>query len=164
MTKKILILVILGDIILAAFLVWSFYQFRGLSAQNSLLDDNIENLSFKKRSMLSNKTESGYLDNSILVLKSYFISSDQKIAVIDNLEKIAGRSGITYVLNNAVDGEKVSLDIGVRGSFRDIYYFIRLLEESGYWVSFDKVSLSRNSDREGNWSGSMVINIPNLDK
>lgn len=159
------ILIIIADIILAVFLVWLVMQTNNFSEQNALLKGQLDDLAAKKSELSTNKTGSAHLADSLQILDGYFVSSDQKVLLIDSLEKLASQAGIGYVLNNAIDGDRISLDISVKGSFRSIYYFIRLLETSGYWVSFEKLSLSRGTDKVvGDWSGSMVINIPNSDK
>lgn len=163
--KYLPMLIITVDIILVLFLLWSMYKVNSLSNQNALIKWQVDELIDKKSKLSTNKSEVGRLDESLMILNSYFVSSEERVSMIDNLEKLAGKSNVGYVLNNAIEGDRMSLDIGVKGSFRNIYYFIRLLETSGYWVSFEKVSLSRSTEGGiGSWSGSIVVNIPNSDK
>lgn len=155
------IMIITADIILVVFLGWLIIQTNSLSKQNAVVKGQLDDLTAKKSQLSTNKTESGRLADSLQILNGYFVSPEEKVLVIDNLEKLASQAGITYTLNNALDGERVALDMSVKGSWRNIYYFIRLLETDNYWISFEKISLARGTDKEvGTWSGSLVINIP----
>jgi hypothetical protein len=158
-------LIILANIILAVFLGWLIIQVNQQSNQNALVKNQLADLTTQKSQMSMSKTESGRLADSLQILNGYFVSPEEKVLLIDRLEKLADKAGITYSLNNAIDGERVSLDMSVKGTFRNIYYFIKLLESNNYWVSFEKISLSRGTDKgAGTWSGSLVITIPKSDK
>lgn len=159
------ILIILGNLILLVFLGWLIFQTNNLSTQNASVENQLISLMKKKNEIISSKNDSTYLVDSLKVLNGYFILPDQKVLVIANLEKLAKQAGIDYVLNNAIDGQRVSLDMSVGGPFKNIYYFIRLLETNGYWVSFEKISLSKGAvAKSSHWVGSMVVSIPNADK
>jgi hypothetical protein len=162
-TKKYFpVIIIFIDIVLIVFLIWLVTQVNNLSGQNALVKNQLDTISLKESRLSTSKMEASRLVDSLQKISGYFISPEEKIVVIDNLEKLASRAGIAYTLNNAVDGERMSLDMNVKGSFQNIYYFIRLLETSGYWVSFENFSLSRGTTgKTGGWSGSIVINIPN---
>ncbi len=155
-------LIILADIILVIFLFWCLGQLISLSDQNAQILGKLEELTAKKSKVSLNKVAADRSAESVEILNKYFISSEEKVLALDALEKLASKSGINYTLNNATDGERVMLDISVKGSYGNIYYFIKLLENSDYWVSFEKISLSRGVELKaaGAWSGSLVVGIP----
>lgn len=159
------IFIIFADILLVVFLIWLVIQTSSLSSQNALLKRQSDDAAAKKNQLFNNRIEAGRISDSLEILNGYFISPEEKFLVIDNLEKLASIAHITYILNNAIDGEQVSLDLSVKGPFQNIYHFMRLLETGGYWVSFEKILLSRGVEaNKVNWTGSIVISIPNASK
>ena len=159
-----LVLILIVNIILGGILVWLAFDVNSLSEQNALTKRQLDDLSIKKSNLATNRLESLKINDSLQILDGYFVSADQKVLMIADLEKLASKAGVAYVLNNAVDASRVLLDISVKGSFRNIYYFISLMEANHYWVSFEKISLLRGTEKGiGVWSGSMVISIPNSD-
>ena len=123
------ILIITADIVLVIFLGWLVIQVNSLSGQNALIKSQLDDLTAQKSQLSTNRTESGRLADSLQILNGYFVSSEEKVLLIDNLEKLANQAGITYTLNNAIDGERIALDMSVKGTFRNIYYFIKLIKD-----------------------------------
>jgi|GEM_PF-3656849 len=144
--------------VLGGGLWWLSLATMGLSEQNAVLSAKISEIESKRSDYSGAKAETAKIKDGLAALAGYFIAPDQKVVAIDRLENLAETAGVKYSLNNAIEGEKVSFDLTAVGPFRNIYYFLKLLEDSGYWVSFDRLSLARNAD--GTWTGSMIISIP----
>jgi len=156
--------IIIADVILVILLIWLVTQSNSLSEQNALLKGQLDDITAKKSTITNNKTEALRFAESFQVLNKYFTTSDQKVLLFVELEKLANQAGISYNLNNATEATRIYIDMNIKGSFQNIYHFIRLLETNGYWVSFEKILLVRGTEKGvANWSGSIVINIPNLD-
>jgi len=154
-------LFIVVNIILLVGLIWLIFQTYELSTRNALLRGQLSELDSKKNKLSNSQLEFNRSASSLEILNGYFVAPDQKVALMDNLEKLAKKAGIVYTLNSVLDQSQFSLDISISGSFKNIYYFTRLVETSGYWVSFKKMSLSQGTkDSDGDWSGSLVISIP----
>jgi len=147
-------------ILLAGGLWWLSLASIRLSEQNAVLSAKIGEIQNKRNDYSGAKSETIKIKDGLVALSGYFVTSDQKVVAIDRLEKLAETAGVKYSLNNAIEGEKVSFDLTASGPFRNIYYFLKLLEQSGFWVSFDRLSLSRNA--QGTWTGSMIISIPQI--
>lgn len=156
--KKVFIFVVSVNLVVVILVTWFLFYSISSFRTNEILVEKAGQESANLNS--PSRGQSGYLAKSLDDLNAYFVSPEGRVALLAELEALAAQSGITYVLNSANDGPQISLDLNVRGTFQNIYYFIRLLESSGYWVSFENVSLSKGTD--GKWSGSLVVSIPNV--
>ena len=152
--------VIFLNLCLAGLLFWLVAQVFAVSTENDRLDQDFKMLETKRGNFSQLKSDAVRQSNLAKVLDGFFIEPDQKVKVIEDLEKISKKTKVAYVLNNASDSNGLALDVGVTGSFSDIYYFIELIETSNYWVTFNELSLSRQADKTGLWSGNMIILIP----
>jgi len=157
-SKISLIIALVAMLFLFGGLIWFSSPTLDLSEQNDVLSTKINEIEAKRNDYSGVKSGAVETQEKLAILAGYFISPDGKVVAIDRLESIAKTAGVKYSLNNAIDGPRVSFDLSVNGSFRNIYQFLKLLETSGYWVSFDHLSLARGVN--GIWSGSMVVNIP----
>lgn len=154
--------VLIIDVLLLSILFFISLRALDVAGKNSVMDLELAELGLERGGASPAKSGGRSITDSLQILTGYFVAPDQKVSVIDTLEKMAGQSGILYEFNNALEGDRIRLDIGITGSFSNIYYFISLLENAGYWVTFEKMSLTRGTtENPSAWSGNLQINIPN---
>lgn len=159
--KYLLIFLFIIILLLGGLLFWVSRQTLSLARENALLEArNIEMTNVSQRFSLFRTSPNSSVD-ALSVLNSYFVSSDQRVAVIDKLEQLAKTAQVDYLLNNASDGEEVSFDVTIKGSFSNLYHFLRLLETSGYLVIFDHIGLTAATLKTGvEWTGTILVKIP----
>lgn len=162
--KKGIIAIIILDLVLATVLGWSCLETIHLAEQNAQMSAQISEFENRRQNFSKVRSETDDLKMTLDVLNSYLIPSDQRVLLIDTLEDLGRLAGIKYELNNASEGERLSLDANLSGSFVDIFHFLKLAESSGYWLTYEKLSLLRAAGGKGGWSGSLVVNIPSVVK
>jgi len=160
--KRYLLIFLTTVILFLGFLFfWWSKQTLNLARENVLSEaknNEIENM--QQRFSLFRPSTNSSVD-LVSILNSYFVSFDQRVIIIDKMEQLAKAAKIDYLLNNASDGEEISLDITVKGQFSNIYHFLRLLETSGYLISFDSLNLNATNVKGGvDWTGTVIIKIP----
>jgi len=152
--------ILIIDLLLATILFVEIRRTINLAEMNAESTIRIGELESRQADFSGFRSVNSGLNGKLTILKSFLVAADEKVAVIDQLEELADLAGIKYVLNSAVDSEQISLDAGVTGSFRNIYYFLKLVENAGYWVSFEKMAMSRSAIEGGVWTGNILISIP----
>lgn len=152
--------VVIAVLLLCGVCWWLGDQILALSEANQLLRVQAEKSQKNWSEFVSAKAESGGLATTLSSVKKYLVDPHNEVAVIDLLEKLAKEAGVTYTLNNALEADQLSLDMSLSGSFTKIYYFLKLLENSGYWLTFENFNLTRQTGPNALWSGNLTISIP----
>lgn len=156
-----LVPIILIACLLGGVLIWLWSGLLGLAGQNGALSLQIRELEAKQSRFSGSRLELAKTQEVLAVLSHYVVFSDRQVVMISDLEAIAKQSGIAYSLNNAVQTDKMTLDMNIGGSYRNVFHFLKLLETIGYWVSFDRLALNRGAlDKQAVWSGNIVVGIP----
>ncbi|MCX6713153.1 MAG: hypothetical protein NTY66_03030 [Candidatus Vogelbacteria bacterium] len=155
-----LIWIILVVAAILAVLSWLLFRTADLVRQNGQMTGQIADRQLSGSGDGASRTEVAKLKEVQAILDRYIVGQDDQISVISDLENLARTTNVKYTLKNALLTDKLALDIEVSGTYRDLYWFIRLIEEKGYWVSFEKLALSRAALADGSWSGILTITVP----
>jgi len=154
----ILILILLGLLI---FLAWRTVK---MADSNSNLRQELITIEQGRQDSSLLKKVSQTQGDSFRILDRYFIDRGEEVLLIEELEHTANQAKVDYTLNNISSNKGASLDMNISGPFRNIYYFLKLLETSNYWISFDRLSLARSTTEGGMWSGSLLVFVPAPEK
>jgi hypothetical protein len=137
------------------------YLSYGLAGENGRINARLAELELEQSQFAGTKKEATKLSAAQTILARYSIAKGQEVGLVSGLEELGKKAGVSYVLNNAALADKVTLDLSVNGSYGNVYYFIKLLENYGFSVSFERLALSRGAlAKQVSWTGNMQVSIP----
>ncbi len=95
-------------------------------------------------------------------ISAVFLDSKNIVKFVEGLESLSRKSGVSLVIKSATlpgekEAEKPKLSFRTKGSFRDLFQHLVLLENIPYQIRFDKVSFTR-LEKE-NWQIDFEITI-----
>lgn len=104
-------------------------------------------------------------------LLSRVLKDDEVINFLALIETLGKEQGVTLTTNslNVLPGngtfETLVVNIGVEGSYEEVSYIIRLLEQLPYQSTVNNVKMSRDSEGEASlWKGSFEVKVTKLKK
>ncbi len=171
--KKLTLSIVLAVAVnIAAIFGWLFVFFEIQKSQKSILEAQAEIYQADRR--LSNVGPLGALlkdtEKDKEKIESAFLNSQNLVGFIEKLESL-GRKTETDVAVKSIklpDQSEIKephFEIQVRGSFRDLFQYIFLLENLPYQISFERINLIKpEASKEAkktskNWEADLEISI-----
>jgi Tfp pilus assembly protein PilO len=122
---------------------------------------NTETESSKAERFLAIKSATEANKEQIQTLEDFFVKKDDEVKFIEQIEAIAGTSGIKFEIAsidvkadqpNSFE-ENVSVKVSVEGGWNEIISFINKLEKMPFGVLIGNINLDAKGS--GNWAGSV---------
>lgn len=88
------------------------------------------------------------LKEDMILLETHFAKSSDIVPFLDSMESLARKAGTKAEITSvdvAKDNTSLILKIKTEGSFKNIYKFLTLLENSHYVVEFMEISMERGA-------------------
>ena len=91
------------------------------------------------------------------VLASSFLTIERQAEMMDRLDQMAREDKMIFDLRNASeDGEKVKFDVGVEGTFSQIFEYFSRLDNWPYNSRLTDVKMEKNGSR---WVGQAILEV-----
>lgn len=174
-TKNLIIFLLILNIFSIVFFVLMFKHTNGLITESVLIENELKN-EIKRddaRVLMKEDLEKG--QEYEIELKKYLIEKDGTVNFIKTLEQLVSssslKSNIKNVLNESYDkGSTIGLDLirinmDVIGEWKNIIYFLKLLENYPLKIDIKKVSLNMSSTytiggkNVSQWVGSFEFTV-----
>ena len=113
----------------------------------------LEELYLKGQSLKRSTEEYRKIKNEIKELENIFITKEQELNLITQLETLANETNIeqeliikeTKEINKKADEEKMFIALNIQGEYTNIINYLEQIEVLDLYVNFDKVKFSGNS-------------------
>jgi hypothetical protein len=174
--KNATILILLNIFLLAGYLVVSGEISNNNNQISSLTEELDRSLIKGKNLNLSRRiTEETAIERD--KLDSYFISSNDVVSFIKEIENLANLADVSIEINSVSIGDYVEeqkksdvievldLDINLSGSWSGSFHFISLLEEMPNKISVERLNLSAkesSNNKTTKWDGAIGLKILKL--
>ncbi|MBI5816956.1 MAG: hypothetical protein HZB09_00860 [Candidatus Yonathbacteria bacterium] len=183
-TKQLLIIVLVINITLVGVYGFLFYSIKAKSEEASTLshDLNARHASEESFSLLRHAVNDTKDDR--VKLQSYFVRSSTINTFFDTLESLGKESNTDMKLSSPIEQRNIlAINVSTRGTFENIYYLVRLIEQLPYRIEFKKayfnslgtidmpslpegksVNISKNKVRSVTWEASFTLEISGYSK
>jgi hypothetical protein len=173
-TKKILIVWIVIAAIFAgvySFMIWKIYVIDGTSTSKSI---EIRDITKKNDSYLFMKKDIEMNKNSINKVNDYIIKADETVAFMEKIESLAKsnnlKSEVKSVSFEAIPNGDISnieymrIQMDVVGEWKNVEYFLELLENYPINLKIKKFSFSRvdttvKNKKISQWTGNFDFSV-----
>jgi len=170
-TKKILIIfLILNTIVLSAY----FYLFSVIKSKNeavSILENVLGGQVSREGELKLIGSSLGKTEEERVLIDSFFVKEGKSGVAdfVEVVEEIANLSHVSLVIKsilikkqeNLSVVENINLGLGVKGSWSESVYFLKLLELIPYKVSFESVYFEKNKENLM-WNVNLNIKVLKL--
>ena len=179
-TKILLISLLVTDLVLATvfFMIFSYTRSQISQTIDETNQIKVEIKKEESRSLMKKDIEdaAGYKD----ILNTYLIHEDDVVSFIKILESMVATSSlksevssVTYQPSSAltpINGELLRVNITVTGEWKNVQFFLQLLENYPLQIAIQKISLEKTSPLEVNgrkvpqWSAGFDFTVITLKK
>ena len=137
-------------IIILAYIVFpSVKHIDQLSDQIFKERTKLEELYLKGQSLKRSTEEYRKIKNEISELENIFITQEQELNLITQLETLANETNVEQELNiketKEINEEKMFIALNIRGEYANIINYLEQVEALDIYVNFDKVKFSKNT-------------------
>jgi len=170
--KKLLIVSVIFTLITWFVAVSLFLFIENENNKNSALFDEITEQTSRRDEIVALSRNTKALEEGMSKLDELFVGNNQEavVSLIEEVESIAKTSGPELVIsqvnispigNENLDKyfENVDLEIEVEGSWKEVYYFLNLLENLPHNIKFKQSKISSTDDNSGNLGWKAYFNV-----
>ena len=170
--KKIFIISVIFVLIAWSAAVLLFLSIENKNKKNSILFNEIAEQTSRRDEVVTLSRNTKALEEGMSKLDELFVGNSQEavVSLIEEVESIAKTSGSKLVIsqvnispigNENLDKyfENVDLKIEVEGSWKEVYYFLNLLENLPYNIKFKQNKIDSTNDNSGNLGWEAYFNV-----
>lgn len=149
---------------------WWYLYFQIQSASDSLARASADKLLQEKRQIRATALSHVVDEMSKIIpeLDARFLTEDQTISFIEQIEKLAGHSGIelspTSISKNPTAGT-LDLSVKVSGNYTNLMNYLELIENMPYNIITQKIKIKQSQSRESlkgkepEWIGELSFSL-----
>ena len=161
--KTLLVLLVLNLVLL---LFWSivFYQVTNIRAEYKSISIPLAEENSKESYVIKVNRELRESETERLILDKQIVNKGDEASFLEQVEFLSAQAGAQLkVLAFEERGGVLRLNVISRGSFRDVYYFMSLLETFPFRVTIEKGLISKEINDNGitKWEGNFSVILRN---
>lgn len=123
-----------------------FYRIKTASEETSTLSYELNARQTNEDDLTQLRHAVNDMKEDRMKLQSYFVRSSSINTFFDSLESLGAESNVVVKLGGLIERESLlGIDVGVSGTFEDIYYFVKLIEHLPYRIEFKKAFFSSSN-------------------
>lgn len=156
-----IILVVSANLLLVFVVV---FLWNGIRSKKELVFDTKKQIAlYEKRIEHVKQLEQALkeTEEARLKIEPLFVDEDSMVIFIEELESLADNVGVELEIKGVSFGgedKKPLFALSAVGPFKDIYYFITLLENMTYIAEFSKVDIDKGSGPD-NWASLLELKL-----
>lgn len=166
-TKIILFVWVVIFVLMTSLFVFEFLKLKNTDKYTDSLEQEIAQKKESLQSFDSLIKMSSNIKADSEKINNFFIKRDEVVTFLDIVESLAPTTKTQISIRSVADkktetgGALISININARGSYSNLHYLIRMLEELPYKTEIQNVRLSRDAsiDEKGKSVNSWVADV-----